>query len=323
MKVLAAEPEKVLPGGIVRIFVEELESPVGVRVFIGNEEAEILGATPDILSVRVPTGSKDGLMVQSQEKTAEFNLNVGRIVASDLHPVSNPAIDYSGNVFATYSGARGEEVPFGIFKITPDGYKEPFLGDILNPTGLAFGPDQQLYISSRHTGSVYRSTFDKQVEKFAEGLGIASGMAFDSTGNLFVGDRSGTIFKISPDGEKSAFCSLEASVSAYHMAIDKNDHIFVVGPTLATQDVIHRIDADANIEVFFKGLGRPQGIAFDPEGHLIVAGSYRGRKGVYKFTDNEPVLWIASTMMVGLAFANSSSSLFLVDNENLYRINTD
>ena len=45
MKVLAAEPEKVLPGGIVRIFVEELESPVGVRVFIGNEEAEILGAT--------------------------------------------------------------------------------------------------------------------------------------------------------------------------------------------------------------------------------------------------------------------------------------
>ena len=36
-----------------------------------------------------------------------------------------------------------------------------------------------------------------RTELFIEGMGIATGIAFDHDGNLYVGDRSGSIFKIS------------------------------------------------------------------------------------------------------------------------------
>jgi sugar lactone lactonase YvrE len=172
-----------------------------------------------------------------------------------LHAVANPVVDQQGNVYVTYSGARGESVPFGVFMVSSDGTKSPFLGDITNPTGLQIGPDGFLYISSRHTGTVYRSSFDKQVEKFADGLGIASGLAFDSQGSLFVGDRSGIIYRVTPDREVSVFCELEPSVSAYHLSMDGNDVLYVTGPTLATQDSIYQIAQSGEVTTFFKGLG--------------------------------------------------------------------
>ena len=43
---------------------------------------------------------------------------------------------------------------------------------------------------------------------YAEGMGVATGAAFDGEGNLFVGDRSGTIFKINPRAQD--FCACHA-----------------------------------------------------------------------------------------------------------------
>jgi sugar lactone lactonase YvrE len=248
-------------------------------------------------------------------------LNIASVVAEELHPVGNPALDDQGNVFVTFSGTRGEKVPFGVFMISREGAKEAFLGDITNPTGLVIGPDGHLYVSSRHTGTVYRSSLDRQVEKFADGLGTATGLAFDSKGNLFVGDRGGTLFRVSARGKVEPFCELEPSVSAYHLAIDRDDYIYLTGPTLATQDCVYRISPEAEVEVMFKGFGRPQGLAFDPSGRLCVTGSLKGRKGVYRFVDGSPELLISSPMLVGLAFGEGvEAPLYLADNERLYRI---
>ena len=52
---------------------------------------------------------------------------------------------------------------------------------------------------SRLDGIVYQVTPTGNVSVFVEGMGIATGLAFDQEGNLFVGDRSGTIFKDQPD----------------------------------------------------------------------------------------------------------------------------
>ena len=49
-------------------------------------------------------------------------------------------------------------------------------------------------------------------------MGIATGIAFDREENLYVGDRSGTIFKISPSREIFVFATLEPSLAAYHLA---------------------------------------------------------------------------------------------------------
>jgi hypothetical protein len=320
MRIRATHHLQALPGGVVKFDIAGLGDVDGVTVEVGGAEADILASSTRFVTISVPQGEGDQVVLHSQAGECSTTLQVGEIIASELHPVANPVVDDSGNVFVTFSGTRGEKVPFSVFKVTPEGEKEPFLGDITNPTGLAIGPDDHLYISSRHSGTVYRSSFDKQVEKFVDGLGIASGIAFDSRGNLFVGDRSGIVYKVSPDGEVLMFCELEPSVSAYHLTVGPDDVLYVTGPTLATQDSVYRIGSDGTVGVFFKGFGRPQGLAFDPDGNLQVTGSYKGVKGVYTFKGGNPELTITAPMLVGLAYWYPQRTLYLVDSENLYRL---
>src|SRR5882762_9435762 len=82
---------------------------------------------------------------------------------------------------------------------------KPFVTSLVNPTGLALGAKGDLFVSCRHDGTIYRVTPDGRSEQWIEGMGIATGIAFDPKGNLFVGDRSGTIFKISPEREIFVF----------------------------------------------------------------------------------------------------------------------
>jgi sugar lactone lactonase YvrE len=321
MKITRCLPNVALAGGIVRLEVESLSKPLDLNVSIGGIDAEIVGAAPDFVTIRIPETSSGEILLHSDGHEANSVIRLGRLLADELHCVANPVVDASGNIYVTLSGSRGESVPFGVFIVTPDGTKEPFLGDITNPTGLAIGPDQLIYISSRHSGTVYRSTFDKQIEKYAEGLGIATGLVFDSKGNLLVGDRSGSIYRVSPEREVSVYCELEASVSAYHLAIDSADRLFVTGPTLATQDTVYRVDSAGKVEPFFKGFGRPQGLAFDRSDTLNLVGSYRGRKGVFHvFEDREPERIVASPMLVGLAYARSGKLLFLTDGPRLFSV---
>jgi sugar lactone lactonase YvrE len=319
MRIKRVFPRIALPGGVVRIEVEGLVDAQAVRVEVGGAEAKVVGASPDVLTVRIPDEASDGVTIYGAGR-ARAGLRVGRLAATDLHSVANPVVDSSGSVYCTYSGARGEKVPFCVFVIRPEGEKQPFLADIMNPTGLAIGPDRRLYISSRHTGAVYRSTLDKQVDKFVDGLGLATGLAFDLAGNLLVGDRSGTIYRIAPDSSPSILCELEPSVSAYHLALNSQGDLFVAGPTLSTQDCIYRVSPDGRASVYYRGLGRPQGMVFDPKGRLQVAASHKGRKGVFTFVRGVPEWTISGPMLVGLAYSPDGSALYLAEHANLYRV---
>ena len=304
----------------MRVEMAGLEEPLGIQVQVGGVAAEIVAASASALTVRIPEKGGDGLVVHNGDH-GSTQLKVGRVLASELHSVANPVLDSLGNVYVTYSGVRGEKVPFSVFVVYPDGTKHPFLAEVVNPTGLAIGPDDCLYISSRHNGTVYRSTLDRQVEKYADGLGVATGLVFDSQGNLLVGDRSGKIYKISSSRETSVLCELEPSVSAYHLAFGSNDNtLFVTGPTLATHDCIYSVSPSGRVQVFFKGLGRPQGLGFDSQGNLQVVASWRGRKGLYTFKSGSPELIVAGPMLVGFAYSWAQNVLYLVDSFNLFRI---
>ena len=319
MKIRSVSPGMALPAGIVRLEMEGLSSPLGLEVEIGGVRAEVIGASRRLLTVKVPDGAENGVVVRKGD-AVRAPLKVGRVLAGDFHSVSNPVVDDLGNVYVTYSGARGEKVPFSVFVVYPNGRREPFLADITNPTGMVVGPDHCLYITSRHTGIAYKSTFDKQLEEYADGLGLATGVVFDSQGNLLVGDRSGAIRKVSPSLEVSVLCELEPSVSAYHLAIDARDNLFVTGPTLSTQDALYRVSPEGKVEVVFRGFGRPQGLVVDPSGNIQVAASYGGRKGIFTLEDSKPRLSVAGPMLVGLAYSTDKKHLYLTDSSNLYRL---
>jgi sugar lactone lactonase YvrE len=145
---------------------------------------------------------------------------------------------------------------------------------------------------------------------YAEGMGVATGIAFDREQNLYVGDRSGTIFKVARDRQIFVFATLEPSVSAYHLAFAPSGDLFVTGPTTSSFDAVYRIDSHGTVSNFFRGLGRPQGLAFDVEGNLYVAASLTGKRGIVKVTpDAKAALEVSGQNLVGLAFAPGRSAV--------------
>ena len=229
-------------------------------------------------------------------------------IAESLHPVTNPALDAQGNIYATFSGSRGQKVPVAIFKIDTNYTVKPFVAEMMNATSIAFDREGQMYVSSRHDGAVYRVAPNGTMTTYAEGMGIATGIAFDRNQNLYVGDRSGTIFKIGRDQQVFVFATLEPSVSAYHLAFGPQGDLFVTGPTTSSFDAVHRIDPQGTVHTFFRGLGRPQGLAFDLLGNLYVAASLSGKRGIVKITpEGKANLEVAGHGLVGLAFAPGRS----------------
>jgi sugar lactone lactonase YvrE len=190
----------------------------------------------------------------------------------------------------------------------------------MNATGLAFDAAGMLYVSSRYDGMVYQITPTGNMSVFVEGMGVATGLAFDGQQNLYVGDRAGTIFKISPDRQIFVFATLEQSMSAYHLAFGPDGYLYVTGPTTSSYDCVYRISDHGEVEVFYRGLGRPQGMAFDDQGRLYVAASLAGRKGVVRIQpDRQAELFLSGPGIVGLAFT-PSRALIVATTNALYRV---
>ena len=270
----------------------------------------------------MPDGVSEGeLIIQNGDLASQaWACDIGIPIADNLHPVGNPAVDTFGNVYTTFSGSRGQKVAVAVYKIDLNYSVKPFINDMMNATGLAFDPQGMLYISSRFEGVIYQVTPTGNMSVFVEGMGVATGLAFDEENNLYVGDRSGTIFKIAPDRQIFVFATIEPSIAAYHLAFGPDQYLYVTGPTTSSFDSIYRISHTGEVEVFYRGLGRPQGIAFDAENRLYVAASLGGRKGVVRFgPDRKPELFLSGPGIVGMAFTPSRSMMVSTTNA-LFRV---
>lgn len=292
------------------------------RLAFGSRQARPLIASPTLVVGTVPDAA-DAETIQVVQQGRQSNtlpFAVATPVAENLHPVANPAVDRAGNAYTTISGTKGQQVQTSIYKVTPFGEVEPFAAGITNPTGLAFGPDDALYVSSRHEGMLYRVDEQGSIFPFAEGLGIATGLAFDAQGSLYIGDRRGTIFRLSDSGEAEPFAKLGPSAAAYHLAYGDDNCLYVSYPTLSGDDRIYRLSPEGAVQTFVQGLGLAQGLAFDEAGNLYVAAHFEGAGGVVRITpagDIQPI--IAGVNLVGLAFG-IAGALFLVDKSSLYRL---
>jgi hypothetical protein len=321
-------PRAAIPGGDIALRGRGLTENGHTRPLVrfGEQAGNLLLSSPNCLIVRVPEGATSGEVTVDTGRavSASVPVAVGLTIAENLHPVANPAVDAAGNIFSTFSGSRGQKVPVSVFKIDNNRSVRPFLGELLNATGLAFDRDGLLYVTSRLDGVVYQVTPDGHRSVYAEGMGVATGLAFDVNGDLYVGDRSGTIFKINRDRQIFVFATLEPSVAAYHLAFGPDGYLYVTSPSTSSFEHVGRISPSGDVASFYRGLGRPQGLAFDAQGNLYVAGSVAGQRGVVRLTRDGSTaeLVISGQGIVGLAFT-PHRSLVLATGDSLIELFLD
>src|SRR3569833_501771 len=317
-------PSAALPKGEVELHGENLgPTPNGPPVVVlGTHHAMVLMSRPGRVAFREPDNATTGLVeVRTPAGVSNgVSLKIARERSSGLHPVTSPAVSRSGMIYATISGQRGKPTPVSVVRVSSDGRGTPFVTGILNPTGLAFSPEGDLFVTSRAEGNVYRIDGAGESTLYSEGMGVATGAVFDAQGNLFVGDRSGTIFKIDRDRKIFVYATLEPSVSAYHLAVDTEGTLFVTGPTLSSNDAIWAINTHGEARAWYRGLGRPQGIAIASNGDNNDTGSIHGRRGLVRVTPGgEAAVVVAGPNLVGVAFSPLGTTI-LADNDAVYDV---
>jgi sugar lactone lactonase YvrE len=320
MIITSVSPSIGVPEGELVIQCRGFRPGLASAVLLGDAPASISSASEDRIIVRLPESPNCiGLALQVGKTVSPvFPFNLATRLITNLHPVANPVVASDGSLISTISGGRGQQISQPLVRITRQGDKIPFDCEIMNPTGLAFSEDGQLYITSRNDGTVLRYTDFETLEVIADDLGVPCGIAFDSKGVLYVGDRTGKIYRIDSSGNKEEFVNLEPSIAAYHLAVDAEDRLYVTGPTFSMRDNLYRISGDGTIENLVDGLARPQGMVFLPDGDLLIAAGYQGKKGVFRYSQKDGTLqhFVAAPIMVGLAV--SGQDIYFASGSSIY-----
>ena len=58
----------------------------------------------------------------------------------------------------------------------------------------------------------------------------------------------------------------------------------LTGPSTSSFDCVYKVDPHGTVSVFYRGLGRPQGLALDVDGNIYVAASLAGKRGIVKIS---------------------------------------
>lgn len=332
---IEVRPPMAVPGARVSLIGRDLprpaDGPPGVTV--GGLPARVTAASRERVEFVVPAAPAGGALpvrLAGQASSGESEglpsggvaLEVGRQLITGIQQVDNPLFDSGGRLIATESGHRNQQATHPLFRVTAEGVRDPLKVDISNPTSLALGQDGAIYVSSRFEGHVYRID-GETTELFASELGVATGLAFGPDGALYVGDRSGSVMRVASDRSVETFATLPASVAAFHLAFGPTGHLFVAAPTLATRDEIYRISPDRLVDTLAVRFGRPQGLAFDPDGVLHVVEALAGSAGLYRVdvesSEDRAELVLAAPSLIGLAF-DPSGGLVVASNDTLWHV---
>jgi lysophospholipase L1-like esterase len=111
-------------------------------------------------------------------------------------------VTLAGDGAVYYSDQGGGQ----IYRVAPDGAKTRVTtSPIVEPNGVAFGPDGKLYVVSWTTTDVTRLTLTDNVETARDLFATlpqpkGDGIAFDAKGRIYV-TASSTLYELSPDGK--------------------------------------------------------------------------------------------------------------------------
>ena len=190
----------------------------------------------------------------------------------------------------------------------------------MNPSGLAVDRSGNLFVSCRNDGTIHRVTADGRSELWIEGMGVATGLAFDGHRNLCRGPRRND-FQNQPWPRNFCFCNAGTFRRRLPPGVSSQRRIVCHRADYFSFDRVYRISAGGDVTTFFRGLGRPQGLAFDRDGNLLVAASLGGRRGIVRITPaGHAELALSGGGVVGMALLPSgraivttSGALFALD----------
>lgn len=321
MKIKDVRPRAGIEGGRVSIQGSgfDPEASESLQISFGGIAARPLLISRSRIISEIPENATEGpIRVKIKRRSSSVDFHVGRKLVDDVRPVDNPVYDREGNLYVTFSSRRGETVPVSIFKISKETGAVPFVSNIPNATSLAFDSGGDLFVSSRFEGIVYRVTPNADITVFARDLGIPTGLAFNEEGILFVGDRSGKIMKVLPDGEVRVFVEVPESHVAVHLAFDREGNLLVSSPSLSSSNDLWMIDPFGKLIPLHGGFGRPQGVAVDREGSIYLCEAKAGDSSIYRISktgEMEPL--VTGPVMVGVAL-DPKGNLAVATEDSVY-----
>lgn len=132
------------------------------------------------------------------------------------------------------------------------------LGTIASPQAHIVDSSGNVFVSSRG-GSVYKITTGDVISTFSTPTGTLSDMTVDSSGNLYVMQVTNYLIKkIMTDGTHSTFATLSAGISK--ITIDNNNNLYVTNNIYGT---IQKIDTAGNVTTIVTGATGANNITYN------------------------------------------------------------
>ena len=161
IKLTELKPKIGMAGGKFQV-VGEGFSPWDIadgKLHFAEDECWIDAISETSIFTKVPekkVGGKVYLKINDFESN-KLGFYIPKTLSTGLHMVDNPVIDSKGNIYATFSGNRGETTPVSVYQISLNGKKHIHIRGIPNATSLAVNKDNHLFIASRYNGKIYIS----------------------------------------------------------------------------------------------------------------------------------------------------------------------
>ncbi len=190
------------------------------------------------------------------------------------------AIDASGKLYVSEHNS-------GRIYTIPAGGGSPTLFATVGNADQMVVYNGNLYVADTLFGGVRKVTLPGgAVSNYATGTPNAFGLAFDSSGSLFISTFTGVLYKVGPNANGATATQLATGLGAmYNLAIDSSDFIY------ASQfdGTVRRIPpgGTAASSIYASGFNLSFGLTFDAAGNLYV--SNNGGNSINKVTSSPVV----------------------------------